>query len=532
MTVSPVDIAGTIDISPRTAKLVNEDHYNEGSGKLEGTVKYVTEGSITYYLTATANDGYTFSHWAGAVSSTNNTISITLPSTTEDAAQRLKYFTAVFVQKVPTPPVANAGPDQTVVSGALVTLDGSGSSDSDGTINSYSWEQLSGTGVALSDTNAQKPTFTAPNVAKGSVLTLVFRLRVYDDEMLSGMDTVSITVGSANEAPEANAGADQSVLTGTTVTLNGTGSSDPEGGALTYAWAQLSGTAVQLSDPSASSPSFTAPGEVGTLVFQLTVTDSGQVSDTDTVTITVSAPAETSLYKLYYPYVVSQLSAGGGQVWETDIVVVYTGAEESFSGTFRAYDGSGVEVATAVPVALNPMGRGVYPVGSTFESPEAIRYIVLESAQEGAVGYELLGVDGLARTTFEAYQVSGDTSGEGYQPPIVQSRASSAVPASSGTFMTLEQAGWTGIVFVNPGDAEVTVELTAYDDEGQAIVTDSFTLAAGAYKSGFAYSFFTGKTKSDLADATHMTYSAGGNVIAVQFTGDYNGTMLDSLPGA
>ncbi|HQB31402.1 MAG TPA: PKD domain-containing protein [Syntrophales bacterium] len=368
-------------------------------------------------------------------------------------------------------------------------------------------------------------------MAAGSTAALTFRLRVFDDEMMSGTDTVTITVGSSNEAPTANAGADQSVLTGATVTLNGTGSSDPEGGALTYAWTQLSGTGVTLSDPAAANPAFTAPDEAGTLVFQLTVTDSYQASDTDTVTITVSVPSASAAYRLYYPYVVSQLAAGGGKVWETDIVVVYTGTEESFAGILLAYDASGAEVGAAVEVALNPMGRIVYPVGATFESPETIRYIVLESEQGGAVGYELLGVDGLARTTFEAYRVSGETSGDTeYQPPIVQSRASSAVPSSSGVFMTLDQAGWTGIVFVNPGEAEVTVELKAYDDDGKEIAAGSFDLAAGGYRSGFASGFFL--VKGALEGATHITYSAGGDVIAVQFSGDYSGAMLDSLPGA
>ncbi|HQQ26947.1 MAG TPA: PKD domain-containing protein [Syntrophales bacterium] len=502
--------------------------YNEESGSVEGKCNYVTEGSITYYLTATANEGYTFSRWEGEVSSTNQTVSITLPATADSTT---KSFKAIFVQRTPMPPVADAGADQTVESGTTVTLDGSGSSDSDGTIFSYSWEQLSGTGVALSDNNAQKPTFTAPNVAAGSTAALTFRLRVFDDEMMSGTDTVTITVGSSNEAPTANAGADQSVLTGATVTLNGTGSSDPEGGALTYAWTQLSGTEVTLSDPAAVSPTFTAPDEAGTLVFQLTVTDGYQASDTDTVTITVSVPSASAAYRLYYPHVVSQLSAGGGKVWETDIVVVYTGTEESFTGTLLAYDASGAEVGTAVPVTLASMGRVVYPIGATFESPDTIRYIVLESEQDGAVGYELIGVDGLARTTFEAYLVSNDTSGDTeYQPPIVQSRASSAVPSSSGVFMTLDQTGWTGIVFVNPGDAEVTVELKAYNDDGEEIATDSFDLAAGGYRSGFASGFFL--VKGALEGATHITYSAGGDVIAVQFSGDYSGAMLDSLPGA
>ena len=41
-----------------------------------------------------------------------------------------------------SPPTADAGPDQTVVPFSTVTLSGSGA-DSDGTIQSYEWEQRS-----------------------------------------------------------------------------------------------------------------------------------------------------------------------------------------------------------------------------------------------------------------------------------------------------------------------------------------------------------------------------------------------------
>lgn len=108
---------------------------------------------------------------------------------------------------------------------------------------------------------------------------------------------VTWTLAAVNAVPTANAGADQFVEYATTVTLNGTGSSDPEG-AVTYAWTQLSGAAVTLSNASASQPTFTAPSVFGgdTLVFQLTVTDNGTpgLTATDTVAISVSSPAYAS----------------------------------------------------------------------------------------------------------------------------------------------------------------------------------------------------------------------------------------------
>ena len=71
--------------------------------------------------------------------------------------------------------------------------------------------------------------------------------------------------------------------------LDGSGSDDPENDPLTYAWEQIGGTSVILSDPTAQQPTFDAPivaigGE--TLSFKLTVTAAGQDA-TDTVSVTV-----------------------------------------------------------------------------------------------------------------------------------------------------------------------------------------------------------------------------------------------------
>jgi len=95
------------------------------------------------------------------------------------------------------------------------------------------------------------------------------------------------TLGSPNNPPVADAGPDQGVTEATLVTLDGTGSSDPDSDPLTYAWTQTSGTAVVLSDDAAAQPTFTAPAAPATLMFELEV-DDGTDTDTDTVTVTVS----------------------------------------------------------------------------------------------------------------------------------------------------------------------------------------------------------------------------------------------------
>jgi hypothetical protein len=103
-------------------------------------------------------------------------------------------------------PVANAGADQFVGPGSVVTLDGSASSDPDGTVASYAWAQLSGTTVTLSSGTAQKPTFTAPSSITGS--TLVFGLTVTDDVGgVSTQDTITVSVGQKAQAKVRIAGA-------------------------------------------------------------------------------------------------------------------------------------------------------------------------------------------------------------------------------------------------------------------------------------------------------------------------------------
>ncbi|MDC8829624.1 PKD domain-containing protein [Alteromonas gilva] len=92
----------------------------------------------------------------------------------------------------------------------------------------------------------------------------------------------------ANVAPVANAGSDQSVDELTLVTLSGSGT-DSDGSISSYAWSQLAGTAVTLSDVNTQSVSFDAPDVSAdeVLTFQLTVTDNDGDSGTDVVAITV-----------------------------------------------------------------------------------------------------------------------------------------------------------------------------------------------------------------------------------------------------
>ncbi|OGW45736.1 MAG: hypothetical protein A2078_02755 [Nitrospirae bacterium GWC2_57_9] len=182
---------------------------------------------------------------------------------------------------VDVPPVAAAGPDQTVLKGTAVNLSGSGSSDTDGAIAAYTWVQTAGTPVVLTGANTANPGFTAPDISG----TITLQLTVRDDLGATKSDDVNIIV---NASPVVNAGPEQTVLTDSQVILNGTGSSDPDGSIAAYAWVQTAGTTVTLAGADTATPNFTAPNASGSLTFALTVTDNHGARATASVILLVN----------------------------------------------------------------------------------------------------------------------------------------------------------------------------------------------------------------------------------------------------
>jgi thermitase len=185
------------------------------------------------------------------------------------------------------PPVANAGPDQTVPdSGSdgveLITLNGSASSDPDGSVVVYEWSE--GTNVLTLE--ASPSIFLTVGV---HTLTLL----VTDDRGATGTDTVVISV-RGNIPPTANAGADQTVTDGDgngveTVTLNGGASSDIDGSIVTYEWREGSTVLAAIAAPSVTLMA-------GTHTLTLTVTDNNQATGSDTVVVTVNPFAASSTH--------------------------------------------------------------------------------------------------------------------------------------------------------------------------------------------------------------------------------------------
>ncbi len=134
--------------------------------------------------------------------------------------------------------------------------------------------------------------------------------------------------GGVPVLPLANAGQDETVTAGDTVLLNGTLSSDPNGGALTFAWVQTAGAAVVLSSASSAEPTFVAPGGSNlaqTLTFQLTVTNAvGSASDT--VNIIVNP-------QLNAPTLPPVADAGAAQTAGSGVLVTLNGSASSDPNT-------------------------------------------------------------------------------------------------------------------------------------------------------------------------------------------------------
>jgi RHS repeat-associated protein len=304
-----------------------------------------------------------------------------------------------------SPPVANAGPDQTTPLGQLVQLDGSGSADSGGDLLTFSWTVMlapPGSLAALSNPTAVNPTFVA-DVHGEYILQLI----VSDGTLGSEPDTV--TVSTVNSRPAAHAGLDQSALVGSIVTLNGSGSSDPDGDALTFRWSISSrpdGSEAALSDFGAVNPSLTID-RAGTYIVQLVVNDGTVDSELDTVTITTEN---------------SRPSANAG-------------ADQSvFAGSTVTVDGSGSVDVDGDPLAYRWSFTSVPPASTaTLSDVTAVRPTFVVD-QTGDYVAQLIVNDGTVDSVADTVTISTFN-----RPPIASAGPDQTV--ARGATVSLDGAG-------------------------------------------------------------------------------------------
>ena len=192
-----------------------------------------------------------------------------------------------------TSPHADAGADQVVDKGALVTLDGSGSSDPDaGDIIAYLWTQTSGTIVTLSKNTAEKPSFTALDPGDGESEVLTFTLTLSDSK-LTDTDTVEITVNGdpveVNHAPELKSIENKTVVEETELTFTLSATDPDEGDIITYFFTSNPDMPEATLDSASGLFSWIpASGEARTYTVTFTATDDASPSKTDQETIQIS----------------------------------------------------------------------------------------------------------------------------------------------------------------------------------------------------------------------------------------------------
>jgi hypothetical protein len=275
----------------------------------------------------------------------------------------------VTVQAAPVqnvPPVANAGPDQTVTMPVVsVTLDGSASYDPDGTITTYSWMQLTGnSGAMISAANQAQATLTGLKPG-----TYTFQLTVTDNAGATGVASVTVTVKAPPPSPlppVADAGADTTIaIPADSTVLNGSASTDPGGQQLTYRWTEVSGPAAAAIGSPGNALTMAGGLTPGLYVFSLTVTNMSGLSATATVQVRVinnqrSTAADTgSSAFTIYPNPV-----------ESTVTVRFNNPNTVGRVSVRMFDMQGRMVVTgetevsngAEPISFNVSGlaRGVY----------------------------------------------------------------------------------------------------------------------------------------------------------------------------
>jgi hypothetical protein len=343
------------------------------------------------------------------------------------------------------PPTANAGPDQTVPVATTAQLDGTSSSDPEGSALTFTWIITSQPGSSTATlTGATTATPTLPIDAAGSY---TIQLTVSDGN-LTHTDTV--TISTSNSAPVAHAGPDQSGAVGQTLTLDGSNSSDVDGNALTYQWTLLSKPAPSTATLTAATtvnPTLTLDA-VGTYTIQLTVSD-GSLSSNDTVTLsTLNSPPVAG--------------AGADQSGTVGQVLTLNGSASSdVDGDTLSYQwsltsqppGSTVVLnapTSAMPtLALDKPGTYVAQLivndGSVDSAPDTVTLSTLNSKPVADAGEDQLAA--LASTVtlsgVDSVDVDGDTLS--YQWSLVTKPATSTATLTSTTVVN------TSFVLDKPG---------------------------------------------------------------------------------
>ena len=282
-----------------------------GRVTLDGTASTFCEKNadlVTYTWTMLAPAGSALDESA---LSDNRTLTASAPSFTPDIEGDYTFFLSVAdgsttsnedpvvirVTAGDNPPVADCGVDQEGAVGLASTLDGSASNDPEGATLEYMWALSDApdcsalTSADIYNSGGPKPTIV-PDCDGVFTISLV----VSDGTHYSEPDICAVNVAGTNRTPTADAGdsLDLGACADNPINLDGHGSYDLDGDALTYRWSLIEAPAgstasdANISDAASPEPAFTWD-VVGAYSFQLDVYDGVTWSSPDVVTFTIAA---------------------------------------------------------------------------------------------------------------------------------------------------------------------------------------------------------------------------------------------------
>ncbi|MFK8017509.1 MAG: PKD domain-containing protein [Gammaproteobacteria bacterium] len=236
------------------------------------------------------------------------------------------------------PPVAEAGADQTIALGKVVSLDGIGSFDLNDAALDYTWrlvEQPVDSQASIDHKSGAAAAFTA-DVRGDYVAALVV------DNGRSASATDYVRVSTINSRPTADAGRDRTLAPGSTLNLDGARSADRDGQSLKYQWSLLSQPAdadVTLTEATQMDPSLYLTIE-GLYVFQLIVDDGELLSEAATMIVDVDAQRLHNVNPDDYKHLSNR---GGGDDEDGDgIIDADDNCVLAFNDTQLDTDGDGI----------------------------------------------------------------------------------------------------------------------------------------------------------------------------------------------
>jgi len=373
-----------------------------------------------------------------------------------------------------TPPVANAGPNQSI-STTSVSLNGSSSSDPDGTISTYAWSQVGSTPNVATIVSASSANTNVTGLIAG---VYVFNLTVTDDDGATASDQVQITVSSGNQPPIVDAGVNASICPPTTqVTVSATGSDDVA--IISYVWTQVTGPNVATIPSGGAFQSGNITGLItGTYVFRVTVTDGGGLTAFDDKTVSVNISCNTAPIA----------NAGPNQtIFQPASSVTLTGSGTD-NGTITAY-------------AWTQVGG---PVTASITSPSSATTGVTGLSNVGAYIFRLTVTDNTGLTGIDDVQITVQPAGNG--TPVANAGADQVITLPTNSVTVSSSASTDDVAIVSRLWTKTSGPSSFSITSPTSVSTSITLLTAGVYT--FRITVTDGSALTDFDEVTITVLSA------------------------